>query len=147
MRYPRELLESLSREVLSEQSPLYFSVRGGSMWPLIRNGDRVLLRRVREEQLERGDIFCFSTPRRWVVHRLIARLREARGEVRLLTRGDANWCSFESTAPDQVQGRVVAIRRAGRERRLGSPTDRLTGAFCTILSMVLWRVHPSLRSG
>ncbi|MCP4364534.1 MAG: hypothetical protein GY800_04475 [Planctomycetes bacterium] len=129
-----EKLEYLSREVLSLGHSLYLSVRGDSMWPVVRDGDQVLVEFVDEHGLRKGDIICFSTFNALIVHRLIGTLTPENGQITLLTGGDANWCSYEMIGLDQVMGKVVAIKKGNNEKRLDTPLRELRGLLCAQFS-------------
>lgn len=93
--------------------PIRIRVRGQSMSPILRSGDRVLVEGVRSP-VEVGQLLVFARDG-WVVHRVVA----IRGET-IWARGDA---CFKSDAPwtaDEVVGHVIARVRAG-----GSPPTPL----------------------
>lgn len=87
-------------------------VRGDSMRPLFRPGDRILFVPCRVEELRRGDVIIFLPPGKQerVVHRVVST-----GPGGVQTRGDAN--SFRD--PGEVRqaslvGRAVSMERGGR---------------------------------
>lgn len=86
------------------------AVSGGSMHPVLHHGDLALVRR--GARGASGDIVLLrSAGHSAVLHRMVR--TTAVGSV--VTRGDANpVADFETAAPDEVAGVVVAIVPAGR---------------------------------
>ena len=83
------------------------------MIPFLCDGDLVLVSPAGNSEIRVGDVICYETsPGRLFLHRVIERDRE-----RFVTKGYA----LEFTdliSPEQVLGKVVAIERRGRIRRL-----------------------------
>ncbi len=103
----------LATEVLRRGAPLRIKARGGSMIPFIWDGDLVLVSPAEDSEIVVGDVVCYETsPGRLFLHRVIKRDAE-----RFVTKGDA--LDFtDLVSPGQVLGKVVAIERRGRVRRL-----------------------------
>src|SRR2546428_13306896 len=73
--------------------------------------------------VKRGDILLYQGERGLIAHRLVGLRRSAKGEdVRYLLQGDASVDRDDPVQPEQVLGRVVAVRRGGRGRGPGTPT-------------------------
>lgn len=91
------------------------------MLPFIRGGDVVHVEPAGRREIAVGDVVCYAPAAGvLVVHRVIVR----RGD-RLVTRGDA--LSHREILPGtHVLGRVVAVERDGRLRRLDTPFARAT---------------------
>jgi len=48
-----------------------FETSGFSMWPFIRQGERLLVKRVFPDELRRGDLVLYQQNEKLVCHRLI----------------------------------------------------------------------------
>ena len=96
------------------------------MIPFIWDGDRVLVSPAGGAEILVGDVICYETsPGRLFLHRVIKRERE-----QLVTKGDA-LDSTDLVSPAQVLGKVVAIERDGRFRRLAIRVMRIwRAALC-----------------
>jgi len=95
-------------------------VRGHSMYPLLRDGDTLVVRHGRE--ITRGDVVVCLRADETVVHRVI---RIARNRV--LTKGD-NVLGFDPPVEvSQVVGRAIRVE-GSRELALGSSRCRMAGA-------------------
>jgi hypothetical protein len=110
-----------ARELAGER-PLTVTVRGGSMVPLLSDGDRVALAPSR--WLLPGDVVAFRAgDGRLVVHRLLG-YRWA-GGIAIVTRGDASLDPDPPVARDRLLGKVVGPESilptfAARRRALAS---------------------------
>ena len=108
-------------------------VRGNSMWPLIRAGDRV---RVMHglSGLRWGDIVAYQREDRLIVHRLI-RIVRREGELFFQTQGDNASSRDPAVSAGRVLGRVVALRRAGSWLRLDTRLMRGIGWVLAALGL------------
>jgi signal peptidase I len=119
-------VEELASQLLRRGGQLRIKARGGSMIPFIWDGDRVLVRPAGSAEILVGDVICYETsPGRLFLHRVIKRDRE-----QFVTKGDA--LDFtDLVSPGQVLGKVVAVERDGRVRRLAIRVGRLwRAALC-----------------
>ena len=126
---PRARLLRGVRELTGE-GPLGARVRGGSMAPLLADGDRVELAPARWPLP--GDLVAFETgDGRLVVHRLLG-YRWTAGGIACVTQGDASPAPDPPVPRSRLLGRVVAPARAlpspaRRARALGALARRALG--------------------
>jgi signal peptidase I len=113
-------------------------VEGGSMWPLIREGDVAVIAHG-ERALRRGDVVAFRQAGQVVIHRL-ERLKEAGS---LVTAGDTHIFADAPVPPGDVLGRVVAIQTPTGRYSLTSRRAQVTG-WLTAVSRPL-RAYRGLR--
>ena len=94
-------------------------VSGQSMWPTIRNGDRVWIAHG-SGRVRWGDVIVYRTGGRLVVHRVVS--VAGNGERRqFITQGDNSDHRDAIVERSQVVGQVIAIERNGETWRM--PTD------------------------
>ncbi|MFQ5574902.1 MAG: signal peptidase I [Terriglobia bacterium] len=107
-------LGKLTRSVLGFGINLRFRVLGGSMYPIIRNGEIIEVASAVVQEIRLGDVLLFRTNGgRMVAHRVVsAHGRKARRQF--LTKGDILPRLDPPVLADQVVGRVVGIERCGR---------------------------------
>jgi hypothetical protein len=92
---------------LAAEAPVEATVRGGSMAPLLKDGDRVAIARAR--LYLPGDVVAFRAgDGRIVVHRLLG-YRLHRGRLACVARGDAAAVSDPPFPLDLVLGRVSRV--------------------------------------
>jgi signal peptidase I len=111
--------DELAVQVLHRGHPLRIKTRGGSMLPFVRAGDVALVMPTAPTGIGVGDVVCYEAPPgRLFVHRVIHRARNG-----FLAKGDALACA-DVIEPAQLLGKVVAIERHGRLKRLDSRIAR-----------------------
>jgi hypothetical protein len=112
-------VEELAAQVLRRGERLRIKARGGSMLPFLRDGDVALVTPVAADGIDLGDVICYETlPGKLFVHRVIRRQRD-----RLVAKGDA-LVFTDLIDRTQLLGKVVAVERHGRVRRLDTRTAR-----------------------
>lgn len=124
----------LTAEILRSGAALRFQARGTSMAPLVRDGDRILVRPEDPGSVQVGDVvLCNVAPGRVVAHRVIR--KEPGPESMCFTvQGDQVAMPDGSIPAAQVLGRVAAIERAGVCIDLDRPVTRLLGRLAAIWS-------------
>lgn len=127
----RDDLSELAAEVLAQGSRLQFAARGSSMLPFIREGDLLTVAPLGRGGLRLGEIALYRPADRAVLaHRIIGR---GATDGCWLARGDAAWGPVERVRREQVLGRVVALERRGRTRRLDTRWHRWLGLLWHLL--------------
>jgi phage repressor protein C with HTH and peptisase S24 domain len=116
VRHPQERLFSsrsfveLIQAVLEKGADFRLRAKGMSMYPFIRDGDILTLRR--EAAIREGDISAFSHPQTGglVIHRLVQRRCG-----KLLMKGDHNGLPDGWIARERLLARVVRVERELRD--------------------------------
>ena len=118
----------------------WFPVEGKSMFPLLRKGDTILVNCGRD-QVQRGSVVLFSQKGRLIAHR-VWRITNDKGSLILVTKGDSRG-TFDAPLPEErIIGRVVAVERGGRQRRLDSMGWQVAGwliATATLCAAIPYR--------
>ncbi len=118
---------ALSAEILRTGAAVRFQAHGASMWPLVRDGDVLLIRPVSPNALRVGDVvLCGREPGRTVVHRVVRVTAGADGP-RFTVQGDALPKPDGTFSAAQIYGRVTVIERNNKEIELDGPAMRLLG--------------------
>jgi signal peptidase I len=130
----------LAREITRHGSSLRFEVRGGSMYPSVRDGDTLLVGGLDSCAPRLGDVvLCMRTETRLAVHRVVRR-RWRDGQERYLVKGDRSPTPDGWLPCEAIVGRVVAIERNGRMMRLDGLLGRVAGHVAAVLSPLnLWQ--------
>ncbi|MGH7802424.1 MAG: signal peptidase I [Thermodesulfobacteriota bacterium] len=110
---------------------------GMSMLPLIKDGDSVVICHTREG-IRAGSIVAFRKDQKIIVHRVI-KIEKDDGKTAFLTKGDFNLKPDYPFHEDLLIGKVIAIKREGRQINLDttfwSVIGRITSTFSFILSL------------
>ena len=138
-----------------EEMPGVFGIKpvivlSGSMEPEIMTGDLIFLHDTEPAELKEGDVICYLLSGKSVTHRIVQVTAEAGGQVRFITRGDANNVEDRlAVGPDQIQG----IWKGGRIGGLGSlimaiqtPAGLILTILCPLLLFVIWDVWSRRRA-
>ncbi len=102
------------------------------MHPGIRKNDIVIIKRAPIEQINRGDIICFSRNSEFVVHRLVTIENGL-----FFTKGDRLAQNDIPFTKDRVLGVVIAIERQNRTISLQTPFRRIYNKAMVIKNVFL----------
>ncbi len=105
-------LEFLICDVLAQGGCFRFKAYGRSMWPFIRSGDALVIRKAKDRKIRHGDILLYRKHE----GRLVAHRVTGIEDHELRIRGDRLRASLERVGKEQVLGRIVAIERDGISR-------------------------------
>lgn len=127
-RAVRELARSCGEAVT------YDDIRGSSMRFLIAEGDAIRVRTAVPGAIAAGDVVLFVSPREGLryPHRVIRRVRTASG-FRYLVKGDTQPVrDAEWIAESDIAGKIVAVRKGGREIPLERGAGRWLNLICGV---------------
>lgn len=123
-------------------------VLGGSMFPWVRPGDLLFVRRWDFDSASAGDVILFECAGRFFVHRVLRReypnIADSQFSV-LITKGDALDGEDAPVSPSEFLGLVVGIQRRRRHIDLQSPLQRMLGRFLARVSRKSALVYRFLR--
>lgn len=136
----------LSKDVLARGACLRFLARGGSMRPLIRDGDILEIQPIEVAEVRVGDVIFFRGHRgNMLAHRLVRRTQAENGETTLIAKGDSASRFDRPVRPDQLFGKVVSIERQGKRVDLDSGLIKLMGLLWVKAPFISSRIYPFLR--
>jgi signal peptidase I len=104
---------------------------GRSMWPMIRNGDVLVVKSLDPADLRLGDIVAFKRCGRLFAHRVVGVSQQGDGKV-VLTRGDACGTPDLPLPQSAILGRVESIVR-------GKRVINLSARFHTVAAGIIAR--------
>jgi signal peptidase I len=140
-------------ELLAKSGREWLPVLTGSMSPLIRPGDQVLVAVTDVGSISTGDIMAFWYGDNIVVHRILKK-QKTDGDTCFKEKGDATYYSKFIHA-DKIIGRVTALKKGDKTFLFNSSGSRLVTAifglwlFMTtaIVSMFRSSTHKIIRKG
>ena len=136
-------VDELAAQVLRRGTRLRIKARGGSMMPFLWDGDVVLVTPTARREVVVGDVICYETPPGGLcLHRVIARTRD-----RFVAKGDA-LAFTEVVDPGHVLGKVVAVQRRGRVKRLDTRIARWSNrAIAAVSTLIPFLIPLAIRVG
>ena len=137
-----ELLLKLSRDILEKGKSIRFQAKGWSMHPFIRDGDFIVVSPVKSSSIRKGDIVFYSNAEnKIIVHRIIRKYKQ-KGRMTVLVKGDASFSSPEKMDIQNVLGKVIAVERNGRKKRLDRKLYQIIGLFFAVISPFSRWIYP-----
>jgi signal peptidase I len=118
---------------------LFIETKGFSMWPFLKTGERIVVKRIPLEDLRIGDIILYRSDNQMVCHRLIKKVDCEDGYL-LYTRGDTSPNLGEPITEKALVGKVTGILRKGR-------FINFTGRWCHFVNRLIVEFAPFLRIG
>lgn len=132
----------LSRDIFKRGKSIRFQARGWSMRPFILNGDIILVSPVENSSLKTGDVVLYSTERdKVIVHRIIKKYKKD-GRMILLVKGDATSGFADEVGTQDVLGKVTAVERNGRQRRIDTKLYHMIGLLFAGMSPFSQWIYP-----
>jgi len=117
----------------------YIPITGRSMFPLIRNGDQVLVAHGCAG-IRRGDVIVFRHDGKLIAHRVVRISKNEAGHT-FLTKGD-NVLQFDPPLrANEIVGRVLAIKRGEQQMSLDTTIWRITGLLIAIGTLTWMRLY------
>jgi len=126
-----------------------FRVLGQSMFPWIRSGDYVYVRRCAMASVSRGDVVLYERGRRLFVHRVVKLVRDRAHEncvTELITKGDALDGRDAPVTESEFLGRVTRIHRGRRHIDLEFLGRIIFGRLLAVTSPASFLLYGPLRT-
>ena len=125
-----------------------FRVLGASMFPWIRSGDFVFVRRSALESASAGEVILYERNQRLFVHRVLRRMVDesvGRSGSFLITKGDALDGKDAPVSEAEFLGRITRIHRGQRHIDLEFLGRILLGRFLAFVSPASFLAYRPLR--
>jgi signal peptidase I len=128
-----------------EEGDLYFfETIGFSMWPFLKAGQRLIIKRTSIEDLKIGDVILYLANNQRVCHRLIKKIRHRQGQF-LYARGDNSASSPELVSEEMFLGKVAGIVRNGKIISLDGMRQRLVNLVIVRVAPLVSRVNRMIK--
>jgi signal peptidase I len=135
-------LLKLSKDLLERKISIRFRAKGFSMRPFIQDGDLITVSPLQNSPVKVGDVVLYKTvDDQAIVHRVIQKTIKDNKTV-FFIKGDAAFSQPEEVDTERILGRVVAIERNGRKRKLDTKLYRIIGLLFAWLSPFSRWIYP-----
>jgi len=140
-----DLLE-LSKDIFKKGKSIRFQAKGWSMRPFIRDGDIIVVSPIENSSIKTGDVvFYLTTENKVMVHRVIKKYKKDKNNrSTMFIKGDATFSSPEKVEMQNVLGKVVAVERNGRKKRLDTKFYQIKGVLFAGISPFSQWTYPFL---
>lgn len=130
----------LGKELLSKNLGIKFQARGGSMRPLVRDGEVVLVKQVNPQDVKLGDALLFVIESgKAVLHRVI-RIKKSTQTRSFLMQGDHSSRPDGWISGEHIMGKLLMIERNHKTIWMDQPIMRL------LSKLVLWESRINIKN-
>lgn len=113
---------------------IFIEAKGFSMWPFIREGEKLIIRKASIDALKVGEIILYRAENKLVCHRLVKKIKHNGGYL-IYSRGDNSLSLPELVTKERFLGRVAAIvRKNGRTVDISGLQQRFLNRVIVIIA-------------
>lgn len=135
----RDIITHLINEELNSGKVFQFTVSTLSMHPLIKPGDKIMVRKGPSETLKCGDIVVFEEYGELCTHRLLCN-KISNSKIKFITKGDNSLVIDRPISKEELLGKVVGIKRGSKFIDLESRFWKIVNGMAGTLSYLEWIV-------
>ena len=106
----------------------FYKTTGFSMWPFLKEGERLVAKEAPVEELKIGDIILYRKNNQLVCHRLIKNVKTEEGCL-FYARGDNSNCPPELVAEEMFIGKAMGIIKNSKIISLDGMRQHLINRF------------------
>ncbi|HLP46892.1 MAG TPA: SPASM domain-containing protein [Candidatus Kapabacteria bacterium] len=109
------------------------TVKGTSMWPFLKENDRVVVRPLERRKIKNGDIICFGKPA--TCHRVIWKYKK-KGRCYVLEKGD-HQVKGTFIPLEEVSGKVASVQKEAHSYNLDTKRWAFLGMIIALFSLLV----------
>lgn len=134
----QQLIAKLKQRGQDISSADIYLLRSNSMFPTLRLGDFLVLQRVSENKINKGDIVAYRKESREaaIVHRVIGKNPALGSDLPFLLKGDNLFAKDSTTEKDKLLGRLAYLYRGQTLIDYQRPLRRQFNKFMAIISQL-----------
>ena len=102
----------MAYKINTDNDLFLFDITGFSMWPFLKTGEKVVIKKVLAGDLSVGDIILYHYNNQMICHRLARKVARGHGYL-LYTCGDAGSNLGKPITEEALVGKVIGILRKG----------------------------------
>ena len=111
----------------------FYETSGTSMWPFLKAGEKLVIKKTPVENLRPGDIILYRADNQLVCHRLVRKIKRGTNFL-LYARGDGSTSLPELVTKDRLIGQAVIAIRKGRHISLIGPGQRFMNRLIALMA-------------
>ncbi|MCM8774079.1 MAG: signal peptidase I [Candidatus Omnitrophica bacterium] len=117
----------------------FFEVRGFSMWPFIKEGKKLIIKKILPQELKIGDIVLYKRDDNLVCHRLVRKSNKCNKYIFYL-RGDNSYSQPELISEEMVLGKAIGVIEHNRIYSLLGNRQIIFSRIIVIISPYISRI-------
>jgi signal peptidase I len=117
---------------MNEQEQALNSVKGFSMWPFLKDGQQILVKKIALSEFHRGDLVLYRAADKLICHRLL-RMEQKNGQWFFHCRGDASHDGEDQISEKMIEGKVAAVISGTKAINLETRWQRLWSVLILLL--------------
>ena len=115
------------------EEDLFFKTTGFSMWPFLKEGERLIIKKVPPETLNVGDLILYKANNQTICHRLVRKVSH-REEQLLYARGDNSKSLPELITKQTFLGKAIGIIRNGKTVNFTTKRRRFINRLIVVIA-------------
>ena len=116
----------------------FYETTGFSMWPFLRAGEKVIIKRTPAGNLRTGDIILYRANNQLVCHRLVKRVKQGE-RYRLFARADSSYSRPETVTEEMFLGQAISIIKNGKVINMRQRKWQLINRLIVLVAPLLSR--------
>lgn len=120
---------------MREDGTFRFRARGASMWPVINDGDVLVVKKTGANEARPGDIVVGEVDGKITAHRLVEKTVN-NGVHTLRTQGDALPWADDALSASDLLGVVTAVEKQNSKIRLDSEAAKISSAMFLLVNRI-----------
>lgn len=122
----------------------FFETTGFSMWPFLKAGEKLIIKKTSIDSLGAGDIVLYTNNNQIVCHRLIKKIKQGYGCV-LCVRGDNCLSLPEQVTKDKFLGKAIGIVKKEKIISLNTIKQHFLNRMIVIAAPLFCRMQKLLK--
>jgi signal peptidase I len=126
---------TLAEELLNGGLSVQIKVGGHSMFPILKNGDTVFIKKIPVNLLKRGDIVVYRSTSKMIAHRILF-IQNKNNQIRLITKGDSLILIDKAVSETDYIGKITAFQRKNKSYDLETARMSSQSKLTAIISFI-----------
>jgi len=123
------------------QDLIFIDVSGFSMWPFLKPGKKLVVKKVSVGDLKIGDIILYRANSQLVCHRLLKKSTDKNKNL-LYTRGDNSGGLLQLVTEEMFLGKVIGALRNGKMINLAGQKQQFINRLIVEIAPLVTRFKP-----
>ena len=132
-------LYELTDDLLNSNQQVRLKVSGYSMFPLLREGDEIIVSKCNIKEITPGDVVVFKRNSKWIAHRLLKIVTD-NNSTTLITKGDSCKLNDQPFNENSLCGKVIYFYRKGNEKKINTSFNYIAVKYPKPFTLCCYRM-------